>query len=232
VEPIRETRDVLGDMVGEGQTELAAALVRMGRDASRIVPELVGLSLGVVDDELTFTLEATDREVAAIDAVQYLDGGPCVRGGHAPEGDSIEVSTQDQTDEGTWQMFARASAAAGIASSLTLPIEADGSVQGTINLYASTPDAFEGKHAELAEALGASARGAVANADLSFATRLEATRAPERYADQDDVDVAVVYICMSQDVQFSVARERLRAAAARAGITEGQAARAIKVLAE
>ena len=129
-------------------------------------------------------------------------------------------------------MFARASAAAGIASSLTLPIEVRGEVMGSVNLYASRPDAFEGRQAALAEALGASAEGAVANADLSFSTRMEAARAPERYADQADVDIALGFICIRQDVDIALARERLRTAAARAGITEGQAARAISVFAE
>jgi hypothetical protein len=38
-----------------------------------------------------------------------------VAGGHDEDGESIDVSMQDHTDEGAWQMFARASAAAGIA---------------------------------------------------------------------------------------------------------------------
>jgi hypothetical protein len=105
-------------------------------------------------------------------------------------------------------------------------------VTGSINLYASRPDAFEGKHAALAQALGASAQGAIADADLSFSTRMEATRAPERYADQNDVDIALAYICISQGVDIAMARERLRGAAARAGITVGQAARAVGVFAE
>jgi GAF domain-containing protein len=155
-----------------------------------------------------------------------------VTGGHDNDSDDIEVATEDHIDEGAWQMFARASAAAGIASSLTLSIEAHGHVTGSINLYASRPDAFEGKHAALAQALGASAASAIANADLSFSTRMEATRAPERYADQNDVDIALAYICISQGVDIAMARERLRGAAARAGITVGQAARAVGVFAE
>jgi hypothetical protein len=234
VEPIPETREVLDQLVGQGRTEVASTLLWMSREAGRIVPELVGLSLGVLEDDLTFTLEAAGRDVAALDAIQYLDGGPCVAGGH-PGGEvgSIEVSSmEDVTDEGAWQMFARASAAAGIASTLTLPVEVDGEVSGSINLYASKQDAFAGKHAVLAAVLGASAQGAVANADLSFSTRLQAIKAPERYADQNDVDIALGYICAKQGVDLAMARERLRAAAARAGITEGTAARTIAFLVE
>lgn len=225
MEPIDETRDVLNQLLSEGRTEIATTVLQMGRRARRIVPELVGLSLGVLDDGLTFTLAATDDEVAAMDAVQYIDGGPCVAGAH--DGETIEVQMMELTDETRWRMFASASAAAGIASSLTLPIHLHGNIVGTINLYASTSDAFNGKHEDLADVLGASAEGAVANADLSFATRLEAMQAPERYAYQNDIDIALGLIITQQNVDFVMARERLHAAAARAGTTEGQAARAL-----
>jgi hypothetical protein len=92
VEPIPESREVLDEMVGEGKPQLAATLLRMGRDARRIVPELIGLSLGVLDDELTFTLEATDQEIAAIDAVQYLDGGQSPAGWWALRWSSVPYS--------------------------------------------------------------------------------------------------------------------------------------------
>jgi hypothetical protein len=52
--------------------------------------------------------------------------------------------------------------------------------------------------------------------------------APARLADQDDVDIALGIIAASQDIDIPTAQERLRQAAARAGITEGQAARAVR----
>jgi hypothetical protein len=76
--------------------------------------------------------------------------------------------------------------------------------------------------------LDASAENAVTNADLSFSTRLEAAHAPQRLADLDDIDIALGMIAASQEVTITSARERLRESAARAGITEGQAARAVR----
>jgi GAF domain-containing protein len=226
VEPIPETREVLDELISQGDTDVGVALLRMGRKAKEIVPDCVGLSLALLEDGLTFTLVATSEEIAALDAVQYLDGGPCVDGAH--EGETIDLNAIDVTDEAEWQMYSLASAAAGVASSLTLPVVRNDHVVGTVNLYAATRDAFAGHHRELADALGASAENAVANADLSFTTRLEATEAPERLADQDDIDIALGIIAGSQGIGIPTAQERLRQAAARAGITEGQAARAVR----
>jgi len=178
VEPIPETQEVLEKLEAVGAEGTRARLLDMGQQVRAIVPQCVGLSLGVLADGLTFTLVASSDEIASLDAVQYLDGGPCIVGAH--EDEEIHIDRVDDLDEDRWQMFARSTAAAGIASTLTMPIMKDGSVVGTVNLYASTPDAFDNHHDALAEALNASAARAVTNADLSFGTRLAAAEAPQQ----------------------------------------------------
>jgi GAF domain-containing protein len=227
VEPIPETQQVLDELASHGDTDLVDLVQKMGQRAKEIVPRCVGLSLALFEDGLTFTLVASDEEVASLDAVQYLDGGPCVAAPH--EEQVLDVSGSDMLSEDRWVLYAQATAAVGVASSLTLPILGDeGAVIGSVNLYAATPNAFEGHHEDLAKALGASARSAVANADLSFSTRLEAVKGPTRLTESDVVNVAVGIISASQHVDIGTARERLRQAAARAGITEEQAARAVR----
>lgn len=227
MEPIPETRLVFNQLARFGDTETADLVLEMGRRAQRVVPRCVGLSVALVAEGLVFTLVATDEEIAAIDAVQYLDGGPCVASAHENRRVAYE---QDATDEDAWQLFCRATAAAGIASTLTLPIESDGVVVGSVNLYASTADAFDGRHQDLNEALETCAEGAIRNADLSFDTRGEAAKGPARLADQGDIDIALGIIAASQDVDIATAQQRLLASASQAGITEGQAARAIRSL--
>jgi len=89
MEPVPETREALSRIQGGSDEDLMAALKDLGRRAREIVPECVGLSLGLVRDGVTFTLVATAEDLAAIDAAQYLEGGPCVRddGG----ADTVEV---------------------------------------------------------------------------------------------------------------------------------------------
>ena len=228
VEPIPETLEALAELARQGSTDLVDLVLAMGRRAQRIVPECVGLSLALFEDGLTFTLAASDEEIAALDAVQYLDGGPCV--GAAHDNETIQADPADLVDEERWRMYAQATAAAGVASSLTLPILHDERVIGSVNLYAGTADAFVDHHDELAAALGASAGHAILNADLSFSSRLAAAEAPERVAEQYEIDRALGIISASQHVDIPAARERLREAAARAGITEAQAARAVRGL--
>jgi GAF domain-containing protein len=227
VEPTPETLEAFAALARHGSTDLVDLVLTMGRRAQRIVPECVGLSLALFEDGLTFTLAASDEQIAALDAVQYLDGGPCVDAAH--DNETIEADPAD-VDEERWRMYARATAAAGVASSLTLPTVNDQRVIGSVNLYAATTDAFADHHDELAAALGGSAEHAILNADLSFSSRLAAAETPARVAEQNEIDRALGIISASQHVDIPAARERLREAAARAGITDAQAARAVRAL--
>lgn len=225
--PLPATDAALDEVVGE--KDLRSLLVEMGRDVLRIVPSCVGLSLALLEEELTFTLVATDLDIAGVDTAQYLEGGPCVQA--AADDRVIEVDIDDLFDEETWSLYARATAAAGIASSLSLPLrDDDGSVMGGINLYAAEAGAFRGHHEELAEALGAWAGGAVTDADLQFRSREAAERTPRTLADLRDVEVAVGILAARWGVAIAGARDRLAKAARQAGLTLPQAARLVSSL--
>jgi GAF domain-containing protein len=226
MEPLPETEAVLRELAAHGDTEVATILSAMGRRTVAIVPDCVGLSLMVVSDGLTYTLVASDEQFAGLDAIQYFDEGPAnaVLETQQP----VEVNTGALMDEGRWLTFARATSATGIESTLSMPLVRKGDVIGAVNLYASTPDAFNGHHGELADALGASAESAITNADLGFSTRQEAARAPQELSDQFDIDGALGIIAGAQGVDIAAAKARLERAAARAGITQAQAARVLK----
>src|SRR3712207_8045296 len=57
---------------------LDVELYAMASRVRALVPEVIGLSLNVVEDGVTLTLVASAEQLAALDAAQYLDGGPCV----------------------------------------------------------------------------------------------------------------------------------------------------------
>jgi hypothetical protein len=190
-----------------------------------VVPEVVGVSVGIPADEFTFTLVADGALARDLDAVQYLDDGPCIAALRAEK--SLATQVEDLFDEQRWLMFAQASAVRGVESSLSLPILRQGRVVAGVNLYASAADAFEGHHEELAAICGAWAPGAVTNADLTFSTRHEAAATPARMADQNTVDQAIGMLAEAQHLTTEDAAERIRQAAERAGISEAQAARAV-----
>jgi GAF domain-containing protein len=212
------------------EVDLSAALQSLGLRTRAIVPECVGLSLTLIREGLTFTLVASDQEMAKVDAVQYVDGGPCVW--EDPDYDAAggDVVMDDLLDEGRWTLFARASAAAGIASSLSLTLSEGGEVVGGLNLYASTADAFTGHHDELERALGALGGSAVRDADLSFESRRAAARAPERLREERDIETVLGMLAARYRESIDDARARLSGAAARAGLTEATVARVLTLI--
>ena len=226
MEPMPETLEALAEFVTLDDPDVDELLADLGRSAQAIVPDLVGLSLGLAHEGLTFTLLASNSGVASIDAAQYVDGGPCVE---VTEGrlDSAEVDTTDPLDEEQWRLFALVSAASGVASSLSLPIYRDNTLVGGANLYASTPDAFAGRHEQLADALGARAAEAVTNADLSFSTRLDAAAAPQQMRDRIEIETATGLLAARSGSDLEVAQRLLREAAVRAGVPLALVARVL-----
>ena len=202
---------------------IETSITRMGQRVREIVPECIALSLGLVEEGLTFTLVSETREIALLDAIQYLDGGPCVSA--AEKASPQEARTV--TDEDQWHLFAQAQAASGVASTLSLPMMSHGRVVCGVNLYASTPDAFDGHHEVLADACGAWAQGVVTNADLSFTTRLRAAAAPARLRERAFVDSAIGFLAAYHSVDMETAAEQIRQAAARAGVREADVAKFI-----
>lgn len=231
MEPLAETTEALHELARNDDTGVARTLWRLSRQVEHVVPEIVGLSVTYVEENLTFTLTATAGPVAELDAMQYLDGGPCEQAVDTGEIEAWHAGDLHQADEEErWQLFALATAAAGVASTLSLPIMRGEAVMAGINLYASSVDAFEGRHAELAEACGGWAEGAVANADLDFSTRLDAIETPERIREQTLVDQAIGALISRTGVDIEQAEHQMRHAAHRAGISDAQLALARAVL--
>jgi GAF domain-containing protein len=215
VDFLPETRDVLG-LIDEHDGLLRDQLLDTAGRARLAVPELVGMSVTTHDQGLVLTLVATDDEMALLDAVQYADTGPCVAADEAA--DVVSTAGDGLLDEDRWHLFARAAAAADVRSRLTLPVLQDGEAVGTVNLYGSTDDAFEGRHEAVADAVGGWADAAVANADLGFTTRARARLAPDLLRHERVVALAVRGLATRAGSSHIEARERLLDGAVRAGV--------------
>lgn len=227
LEPLPETRQALERVGRWSQSDLLVDLLDRGDQVRRVVPSCVGLSLTVSEGSLTFTLVSSSEDVSLLDGVQYAVGGPCV---DAVEDDTVIHGGGDDEgllDEGRWAVFARASAAHGVRSTLSMPLHEDGTLVGGVNLYASETEAFEGKADEVAALLGAWAPAAVSNADLGFTTREAARRAPGLIEDSATVDQATGVVMAARRVDRDTAREVIADAARRAGSEDVAIARAI-----
>jgi GAF domain-containing protein len=226
MEPIPETVEAVDELdPSVDDFDLLEHFTELANRAQEIVPDLVGVSIARKDQGLTFTLVATAGEIAVLDGIQYIAGGPCVEGADSKE--ILEFNRDDVLSEERWRLFGEATAARAVHSTLTLPVVTRDGVVGTVNLYAASERAFVGHHSVLAGIFGAWAAGAVANADLSFATRREARVAPQRVREQHFVDVATGIVAAQLGVDVDTARIHLHDAAVRAGVTEVHLARNI-----
>lgn len=216
VEPIPETREALRRLEELGDQDLGRDLDDAASALGRRVPGLVGFSISVLEQDVTFTYLASSVPLAGLDALQYLDGGPCEEA--VGTGSVVTADHADPLDEGRWQLFAAAGRSRGVGSTLSLPIFAGREVVGSVNIYGAAGDTFAGRHEELAGLFGAWAPGAVTNADLSFSSRLRAAGAVERLEDLAVVDLAVGVLVAAHTISPVEARHRLDLAAARAGV--------------
>lgn len=222
MEPIRETRQVLARLSKTVDEDLVERFTMLSSRVGQVVPDCVGMSLSLMPEDLTFTWLSSSFETSQLDAVQYLDGGPCVESSNI--GNVIEIDSLDACEEAGWHTFALSAAAAGVRSSLSLPLRDGGAIRGGVNLYASSHGGFAGKVTDVADIFGGWAEEAVSNADLGFATRHLAEEAPERLADIDIVGQAVGLMVAAYRIDVDQARERLTQAADRAGLSETQLA--------
>lgn len=215
MEPLPET-DAALKLLAPDDPQLADDMRRTAADLEAVAPTVVGFSLGVLADGITLTFISSQPSLRLLDAVQYLGGGPCEDA--LSEGQPLEFGCENPLDEQSWALFARAGAAKGVRSTLSLPILRDGRVMAGVNVYGGRQDTFRGRHDAIAEVFGAWAPGAVANADLSFSSRLEAAKAPGRIQDLTLLEMAVGVFVARYALLPDAARERLVQSAARAGI--------------
>lgn len=228
MEPLPETVEAMDELDPDADEggELLPRLLALAERAREVVPDLVGVSVARLDEGITFTVVASQHDVAVLDAVQYLAGGPCVEGA---EDDTVRTFTRkgDVLDEERWRLFSAATAARTVRSTLTLPLVTAARVTGSVNLYAASGRAFDGLHDELADIFGAWASGAVANADLSFMTRREARLTAQRMRDRAVIDTAIGITSVERGIDVDEAESHLRRAAARAGVSLVDLARAV-----
>jgi len=225
MEPIPETVEAIDEYgpFGSDGVDLIAELRERGRRVQDLVPDCLGFSLASEEHGVTFAMMASFLDVAVLDAVQHVSGGPVQEQQVQP----TRMDLDDLFDEDAWQLLGRASAAKGVRSTLTLPVMSGDRVVGSVTLYGGSGAAFAGHHQELAAIFDAWAPGAVTNADLSLTTLSEARRAPQLLKDEVTLQVAVGILAVREGLEVHVAERTLRDASARAGVSLHDLANAV-----
>jgi hypothetical protein len=216
MEPTPETDAALTELESYGDRRLREDLRALVDEAKRAVPELVGVSVSLLVEDLVLTYVASDLDTALLDAVQYLDTGPCVKA--VATADVVVTGPERLFDEDEWRLFAQASAAQGVRSSLSLPFVRNGVVTGGANFYGSGASTFDRHVDGLARLFGAWPPRATHNADLEFRTRLQAAHSVANLRAARIVDRAIGVLVAQGVADPNDAEARLRQAAAQAGV--------------
>lgn len=225
MEPIPESAQALRMLGPYGGADLRAVLGSAVAAAAVAIPDCVGVSVTLYVDGIPFTIACAPPEVAEVDAAQYLDGGPCVQS--AAEGGENRVPDLELLDEDLWQEYAAMAGRHGIRSSLSLPIERDGTVRGAVNFYSAQPGAFSGREEALTRLFGIRVEDAVRNADLSFHTLAQARQLPVTLDQRATIAQAVGVHMARHRTDAATAHDRLAQAAELAGIPLVQLAQAV-----
>ncbi|WP_122816887.1 hypothetical protein [Nocardioides pantholopis] len=217
-----QAAELFGPFLTPDNEDLLDQLVERVSQVQDLIPDCVGVSVASMQEGITFTVVASHREVAVLDAVQYIAGRPPMEGADDPG--RLEDDESNPLDETRWQVFAQATAAHAVASTLTLPIITGSDVLGCVNLYAATKHAFTGHHEEIAHIFEAWAPGAVTNADLEFSTRHTAQQAPTVLREKVRIAMAVGWLAESHRLEVDEARELFDQAVLRTGVTPAELA--------
>ena len=132
VELLPASRLALDEYLDFAEPDLTADFLSLGVLAQQVVPDIVALSLCLVEQDLTFTL--LDRSLAVLLARAGSDHAGVV-------GDEPDPPADDVLDEHQWHAVARAASTSGIASTLSFPVLKGRSVVSGITAYASSAGA-------------------------------------------------------------------------------------------
>jgi GAF domain-containing protein len=166
--------------------DLNQVLTRVAELAQRTVTGADEVSVTLLDGGTGTTPAFTGPLALESDERQYQSGGPCVQA--AETGEPVLVS--DTATEDRWPDYVPAAVAAGVASSLSVPLPAREAVTGAINLYSRRPRAFDDDEAlSLGQSFAGYAGVAIANAHLyrttaALARQMEAAMATRAVIEQ------------------------------------------------
>jgi GAF domain-containing protein len=177
-------RALAGIVLGEHSFE--AVLERATDVAKRAIPGAAEVSVTMQDGHPT-TVAASGALAVRVDEHQYEVGaGPCL---HAIRTAST-VMVDDQKSDARWPEYAVRAVAAGVGSSLSVPLAVDATVVGAFNAYATEPNAFDGDARTVAEDLAAFAGIVLNNAGLYFTAASRAEQMVEAMASRAEIEQA------------------------------------------
>jgi|SRR3954451_272841 GAF domain-containing protein len=197
-------------MIGaEGDEEAAAArqlaVQRLNRlltlilDAATDALGFDGATITVRHGDDFGTVAATSPSIVALDAAQYSDGeGPCLEALEA--GDVVTWSAEDE--EARWRAFQEAAEDLGIATSLSVPLPIDETIEiaSSLNLYAHTRERITSEQLELATQFALQLATALQTIDTTNSTARIARRAAKAIRSQAAIEQAKGFLMAQRGI--------------------------------
>jgi GAF domain-containing protein len=119
--------------------DIAGFLDQLAALTVKVLPGDVSCGITLRRDRGATTVASSDERARRVDEVQYgHDEGPCLRA--LATGQAVVVDDLAEDDE--WGDYRIPALEQGVRSSLSLPLRAQDTVIGALNIYASAPRAF------------------------------------------------------------------------------------------
>jgi GAF domain-containing protein len=148
-------------------TNLNGVLDTIAGLAKRTIPGANEVSVTLVRDNKAHTAAFTGELALRLDEAQYEAGyGPCLDASAA----AAVLPVPDTARERRWPRWTAQAIDNGVRSSLSIGLPVQEPVNGALNVYATTPEAFDEDAVLVAETFAGYAAVALANAHLYDAT--------------------------------------------------------------
>ncbi|MFE9192945.1 GAF and ANTAR domain-containing protein [Micromonospora sp. NPDC007208] len=143
--------------------DLDALLDRIAELAKRTIPGASEVSVTLLHGNKPQTAAFTGELARVLDEKQYERGyGPCLQAAES----TSSLMVPDTGSEQRWPGWAHAAAQAGAHSSLSVGLPVHEHVTGALNIYATTPNAFDDDAIAIAQTFAGFAAVGLANAHL------------------------------------------------------------------
>lgn len=156
--------DVLRDLAGIvlAHESRERVLDRVTTAAKRGIRPADEVSMTLIEGDRAYTAAHTGALALDADELQYANGyGPCMDAARA----GMVFNIPDMAVEDRWPDYSPAAAAAGVGSSLSVPLPVQVELIGALNIYSRAPGAFDDPAIlPLAEEIASLAAVAVQNA--------------------------------------------------------------------
>lgn len=208
--PLSDTLGSLSRALLTEDANLQAGLRRIAQAGCSLLANCVGASVTLIERGRPATVAATNDMTLALDESQYrVDDGPCLTA--ARQNHTIRID--DLPNNPRWPQFTAAATAAGVSSSLSMPLSiADQSYCGGLNIYGHKQASFSEEDELLARAFADQASVIVANTRAYWTafemTKNLATAMQSREIIDQAKGILMVTHQLNSDAAFDLLRQR------------------------